>query len=134
MATSPCQRRERRKLAAGACGRRGIASGLCSRSPSRRSPRSSAERRPPHASSPAGGRRRVQGAAPNPDTDLRHQREIVDAFLAASREGDFDALLAVLDPDVVFRADAGRISALVAVFATALTIISVRVFNRSAVS
>ncbi len=53
------------------------------------------------------GRRRVQGAAPNPDTDLTHQREIVDAFLAASRAGDFDALLAVLDPDVVFRADAG---------------------------
>src|SRR5712692_7613100 len=53
------------------------------------------------------GRRRVQGAAPSPDTDLTHQREIVDAFLAASRAGDFDALLAVLDPDVVFRADAG---------------------------
>jgi RNA polymerase sigma factor (sigma-70 family) len=53
------------------------------------------------------GRRRVQGAAPNPDADLTHQREIVDAFLAASRAGDFDALLAMLDPDVVFRADAG---------------------------
>src|SRR5213594_938855 len=55
------------------------------------------------------GRRRVQGASPNPDTDVRHQREIVDAFLAASRVGDFDALLAVLDPDVVFRADPGKI-------------------------
>jgi RNA polymerase sigma-70 factor (ECF subfamily) len=58
------------------------------------------------------GRRRVQGAAPNPDADLTHQREIVDAFLTASRAGDFEALLAVLDPDVVFRADAGRISPL----------------------
>ncbi|MEU9486528.1 sigma-70 family RNA polymerase sigma factor [Streptomyces decoyicus] len=52
-------------------------------------------------------RRRVQGAAPAPDTDLARQREVVDAFLAASRGGDFEALLAVLDPDVVLRADAG---------------------------
>ena len=55
------------------------------------------------------GRRRVQGAEPNPDTDVRGQREIVDAFLGAARGGDFDALLAVLDPDVVFRADPGKI-------------------------
>ena len=53
------------------------------------------------------GRRRVRGVAPVPDVDLAHQREVVDAFLAASRSGDFDALLAVLDPDVVFRVDAG---------------------------
>ena len=52
-------------------------------------------------------RRRVQGAAPAPDADLARQREVVDAFLAASRGGDFDALLAVLDPDVVLRADGG---------------------------
>ncbi|MCR8573227.1 RNA polymerase sigma factor SigJ [Streptomyces sp. Isolate_219] len=52
-------------------------------------------------------RRRVQGAAPAPDTDLARQREVVDAFLAASRGGDFEGLLAVLDPDVVLRADAG---------------------------
>jgi RNA polymerase sigma-70 factor (ECF subfamily) len=58
------------------------------------------------------GRRRVQGADPNPDTDVRGQREIVDAFLAAARGGDFDALLAVLDPDVVFRADPGKLRAL----------------------
>jgi len=51
-------------------------------------------------------RRRVQGAA-TPDTDLGRQREVVDAFLAASRGGDFDALLALLDPDVVLRADTG---------------------------
>ncbi|GAA2321120.1 RNA polymerase sigma factor SigJ [Streptomyces caniferus] len=52
-------------------------------------------------------RRRVQGTAPAADTDLARQREVVDAFLAASRGGDFEALLAVLDPDVVLRADAG---------------------------
>jgi RNA polymerase sigma factor (sigma-70 family) len=51
-------------------------------------------------------RRRIHGTADPPDPDMRRQREIVDAFLAASRGGDFDALLAVLDPDVVFRADA----------------------------
>ena len=50
-------------------------------------------------------RRRVQGTAPVPDADPGRQREVVDAFLAASRGGDFDALLAVLDPDVVLRAD-----------------------------
>src|SRR6266487_510930 len=50
------------------------------------------------------GRRRVQGAPP-PDADISRQRKIVDAFLAASRNGDFEGLLAVLDPDVVFHAD-----------------------------
>jgi hypothetical protein len=50
-------------------------------------------------------RRRVQGAPGVPDADVPRQRKIVDAFLAASRDGDFEALLAVLDPDVVFRAD-----------------------------
>jgi RNA polymerase sigma factor (sigma-70 family) len=49
-------------------------------------------------------RRRVQGAAPVPDPDLARQREVVDAFMAASRDGDFDRLVAVLDPDVVLRA------------------------------
>ena len=53
-------------------------------------------------------RRRVQGQAPAPDPDLTRQREVVDAFLAAARNGDFDALVAVLDPDVVLRADGGR--------------------------
>ena len=55
-------------------------------------------------------RRRVQGAAPAPDADLPRQREIVDAFLAASRAGDFEALLEVLDPQVVFRMDSGDTS------------------------
>jgi RNA polymerase sigma factor (sigma-70 family) len=50
-------------------------------------------------------RRRVQSEAPAPDADLGRQREVVDAFLAAAREGDFDRLVAVLDPDVVLRAD-----------------------------
>src|SRR3989454_2207176 len=50
-------------------------------------------------------RRRVQGAAMVTEPDLARQRKVVDAFLAASRGGDFDALLAVLDPDVVLRAD-----------------------------
>jgi RNA polymerase sigma-70 factor (ECF subfamily) len=58
------------------------------------------------------GRRRVQGAAPSPDADLARQREVVDAFLAASRAGDFEALVAVLDPDVVFRSDRGLTSPL----------------------
>ncbi len=52
-------------------------------------------------------RRRVQGSAPVGDADPDQQRQVVDAFLAAAREGDFDGLLAVLDPDVVLRADSG---------------------------
>ena len=52
-------------------------------------------------------RRRVRGSASVPDTDLATQRTVVEAFLAAARGGDFDALIAVLDPDVVFRVDAG---------------------------
>jgi RNA polymerase sigma-70 factor (ECF subfamily) len=53
-------------------------------------------------------RRRVRGATPEADPDLARQREVVDAFLAAARNGDFEALVEVLDPDVVFRADRGR--------------------------
>ena len=55
-------------------------------------------------------RRRMRGAATVPDADLTRSREVVDAFLAASRGGDFDALLAVLDPDVVVRADRAAVS------------------------
>jgi RNA polymerase sigma factor (sigma-70 family) len=54
-------------------------------------------------------RRRVQGAAPVPDADLARQRAVVDAFFAAAGVGDFAALLAVLDPEVVVRADAGAV-------------------------
>jgi RNA polymerase sigma factor (sigma-70 family) len=50
-------------------------------------------------------RRRIQGENTLPDADLDTQRKVVDAFLAAAREGDFEALLAVLDPDVVLRRD-----------------------------
>jgi RNA polymerase sigma factor (sigma-70 family) len=52
-------------------------------------------------------RRRVRGAAPQPDPDRARQREVVEAFFAASRDGDFEALVAVLDPDVVLHADGG---------------------------
>ena len=52
-------------------------------------------------------RRRVRGARPVAEADLTRQREIVDAFLAASRAGDFEGLIAVLDPEVVFRVHAG---------------------------
>jgi RNA polymerase sigma-70 factor (ECF subfamily) len=54
-------------------------------------------------------RRRIKGAAPAADADRTRQREVVDAFLAASRGGDFSALLAVLDPNVVLRADAAAV-------------------------
>jgi RNA polymerase sigma factor (sigma-70 family) len=56
-------------------------------------------------------RRRVQGSATVPEADHTRQRQVVDAFLAASRGGDFDALLALLDPDVVLRADRAAVDA-----------------------
>ena len=56
-------------------------------------------------------RRRIQGEPTVPDADIGRQREVVDAFLAAARHGDFEALLAVLDPDVVVRADEGGVPA-----------------------
>ena len=52
-------------------------------------------------------RRRVRGAAPGPDASLTEQLKVVDDFLAAARDGDFDALVAVLDPEVVLQADGG---------------------------
>ena len=55
-------------------------------------------------------RRRLQGERTVPDADLDTQREVVDAFLAAARDGDFEGLLAVLDPDVVLRADVGPLA------------------------
>ncbi|MFI8929525.1 sigma-70 family RNA polymerase sigma factor [Streptomyces sp. NPDC053474] len=57
-------------------------------------------------------RRRVRDAAPVPDPDRAKQREVVEAFLAAARGGDFDALLELLDPDVVLRADGGEVAGL----------------------
>jgi RNA polymerase sigma-70 factor (ECF subfamily) len=53
-------------------------------------------------------RRRIQGERRVPDADVSAQQRVVDAYLAAAREGDFDALVAVLDPDVVLHADLGR--------------------------
>ncbi len=55
-------------------------------------------------------RRRVRSTAPNAEPDLRRQREVVDAFLAAVRDGDFEGLVAVLDPDIVLRADGGPLA------------------------
>jgi RNA polymerase sigma-70 factor (ECF subfamily) len=54
-------------------------------------------------------RRRVQGQTPTSDADLRTQRRVVDAFLAAAQDGDFEALVAVLDPAIVLRADGGAL-------------------------
>src|SRR5918995_641162 len=53
------------------------------------------------------GRRRIRGAHTTPDADAAAQQEVVEAFLAAARDGEFDALLAVLDPDIVVRVDTG---------------------------
>ena len=52
-------------------------------------------------------RRRIQAARPKPDADVAVQQRVVDAFVAAARAGDFDALLSLLDPDVVLRTDGG---------------------------
>ncbi|MBE8476513.1 RNA polymerase sigma factor SigJ [Streptomyces justiciae] len=54
-------------------------------------------------------RRRVKGATPSAEPDLGRQRQVVEAFMSAARGGDFEALLAVLDPDVVLRADSGAL-------------------------
>lgn len=59
-------------------------------------------------------RRRVQGATPSADPDLGRQRQVVDAFMAASLAGDFEALVAVLHPDVVLRADSGALGGVAA--------------------
>jgi RNA polymerase sigma-70 factor (ECF subfamily) len=53
------------------------------------------------------GRRRVRGSVPEADADRAHQREVVDAFVAAAREGEFETLVSLLDPDIVFRVDRG---------------------------
>ncbi|UQX02228.1 sigma-70 family RNA polymerase sigma factor [Streptomyces sp. RerS4] len=69
-------------------------------------------------------RRRVRERAPAPDADLARQREAVDAFYAAARDGRFEALVSVLDPDVVLRSDAGAGSPMSVVFAGARTVAS----------
>src|SRR5262245_39925514 len=57
-------------------------------------------------------RRRVQGKAPTAERDLRQQRRVIDAFMAAAQKGDFEGLVAVLDPDIVLRADGGALAGL----------------------
>jgi RNA polymerase sigma-70 factor (ECF subfamily) len=69
-------------------------------------------------------RRRVQGEAPAPDADLRSQRRVVDAFLAAAQSGDFEGLVAVLDPAIVLRADGGRAKGMSRVVRGAQTVVS----------
>ena len=75
-------------------------------------------------------RRRVRGAAPAPDADRVRQRQVVDAFLAAARGGDFDALLAVLDPEVVLRVDRGALATSREVRGAAAVIDQARTFAR----
>lgn len=65
-------------------------------------------------------RRRVRNAAASPDTDPTRQREVVDAFFVAARHGDFDALVALLDPDVVARSDGGAEASVVVRGSTAV--------------
>jgi RNA polymerase sigma factor (sigma-70 family) len=78
-------------------------------------------------------RRRVRGAGTVPDADLVRQREAVDAFLAASRDGDFEALLALLDPDVVLHADRTAVDAAVSRQASGAPVVSKEVRGASAV-
>jgi len=80
-------------------------------------------------------RRRVQGRALNPEPNLREQREVVDAFLAAAREGDFKGLVAVLDPDIVLRADAGALAGMSRVVRGAEAVAAqAATFSRSGIS
>jgi RNA polymerase sigma factor (sigma-70 family) len=79
-------------------------------------------------------RRRVQGAPPVGEADRARQRQVVDAFLAASREGDFDALLAALDPDVVLRADPPAVAAAIAHAAQGAPLLSPELYGARAVA
>ena len=80
-------------------------------------------------------RRRVQSRAPNADPDVREQRRVVDAFMAAAREGDFEGLVAVLDPDIVLRADGGALAGLSRVVRGASAVASqAATFSRSGLS
>ena len=80
-------------------------------------------------------RRRVQGQAPAPDTDRQQQRQVVDAFLAAARDGNFQGLVSVLDPDVVLRADGGPLAGMSRVVRGADAVASqAATFSQSALS
>ena len=80
-------------------------------------------------------RRRVQSRAPNAEPDLRQQRRVIDAFMAAAQEGDFERLVAVLDPDIVLRADAGALTGMSRVVRGASAVASqAATFSRSGLS
>jgi RNA polymerase sigma factor (sigma-70 family) len=80
-------------------------------------------------------RRRVQGRAPNAEHDLGQQRRVIDAFMAAAQKGDFEGLVAVLDPDIVLRADGGAIAGLSRVVRGAREVASqAATFSRSGLS
>ena len=80
-------------------------------------------------------RRRVQGATPKPNRDLREQRRVIDAFMAAARDGDFERLVAVLDPDIVLRADAGALAGMSRVVRGATAVASqAATFSKSGLS
>ncbi|MFF5243622.1 RNA polymerase sigma factor SigJ [Streptosporangium sp. NPDC000095] len=79
-------------------------------------------------------RRRVRDTAPKPDPDLSGQRRVVDAFLAAARGGDFTALVSILDPDVVLRADAGPLIGMKVIRGVAAVAGQLATFQRMATS
>jgi RNA polymerase sigma-70 factor (ECF subfamily) len=80
------------------------------------------------------GRRRVRCAPTRPESDRVRQREVVGAFLAASRNGDFAALLAILDPDVVLRADRPAVQASVALASQGVPVLAPEIRGRDAVA
>ena len=80
-------------------------------------------------------RRRVQSRAPNADHDVRQQRRVIDAFMAAAQEGDFERLVAVLDPDIVLRAHGGAMAGLSRVVRGARAVAAqAETFSRSGLS
>ena len=80
------------------------------------------------------GRRRVQGAPARPEADRARQREVVAAFLAASRSGDFAALLAILDPEIVLRADAPAVRVSLARAGQGMPVLQPEIRGRDAVA
>jgi RNA polymerase sigma-70 factor (ECF subfamily) len=80
-------------------------------------------------------RRRVQDQAPRAEPDLRQQRRVVDAFMAAARDGNFEGLVAVLDPEIVLRADGGTLAGLSRIVRGAAAVASqAEAFSRSGLS
>ena len=80
-------------------------------------------------------RRRVQGKAPTAERDLQQQRRVIDAFMAAAQKGDFEGLVAVLDPDIVLRADGGALAGLSRVVRGASAVAAqAETFSRSGLS